>query len=245
MQPITPAVGGGRLRLLGLYHNLGPRIETTYVGTYDWPGEHYREKQLSASLLEIDVPLSAEHFRVDANWRDYAGGATVIDAAFPILGRLSTQFLSRARTTVRGADIVVFAHPWVYPLLAGDVDRSRQLLVYDSQNAEALLKAELLGEAPFNAELAKSVAMAECFLVRAADLVLGCSAADIDFFPKLLSCHRGPLRCRAERCIRRRDPSADGIRSDPAEDRVRACRHRGDVPGQRLRPQPRGSALHS
>ena len=29
MQPITPAVGGGRMRLLGLYHALGTGFETT------------------------------------------------------------------------------------------------------------------------------------------------------------------------------------------------------------------------
>ena len=36
MQPISPPVGGGRLRLLGLYHALGANLPATYVGTYDW-----------------------------------------------------------------------------------------------------------------------------------------------------------------------------------------------------------------
>jgi glycosyltransferase involved in cell wall biosynthesis len=182
MQPITPAVGGGRLRLLGLYHNLGPGFRTTYVGSYDWPGERFRECRLTDSLTEIDEPLSREHFAVDADWRAHAGGATVTDVAFPILGRLSDAFLGRARSALRGADIVIFSHPWTYPHLADDVDRRTQFLVYDSQNAEALLKSELLGGAPFNAELAKCAAMAECFLVRAADLVIGCSTEDIAFF---------------------------------------------------------------
>ena len=39
MQPIDPPVGGGRLRLLGLYHALGADLRATYVGTYDWPGQ--------------------------------------------------------------------------------------------------------------------------------------------------------------------------------------------------------------
>ena len=42
MQPIDPPVGGGRLRLLGLYHALGAGVQTTYVGTYDWPGMPHR-----------------------------------------------------------------------------------------------------------------------------------------------------------------------------------------------------------
>ena len=182
MQPITPAVGGGRLRLLGLYHALGTGFETTYVGTYDWPGERARERQLSRSLREIDIPLSSEHFREDARWRDYAGGATIIDSAFPILGRLSNEFLQRARAAVIAADIVVFSHPWLHPLLAADIDATRQLVVYDAQNVEALLRLDILGSTAFGREIATGVTMAEAFLCRAADLVIGCSAADVSFF---------------------------------------------------------------
>ena len=43
MQPIDPPIGGGRLRLLGLYHGLGADMPSKYIGTYDWPGEKYRE----------------------------------------------------------------------------------------------------------------------------------------------------------------------------------------------------------
>ena len=182
MQPITPAAGGGRLRLLGLYHALGPEFETTYVGTFDWPGEQRRELRLTDTLTEIEVPLSAEHFRRDAQWRDFAGGATVIDTAFPILGRLSRDFLDRARTAIAGADVVVFSHPWVHPLLIDAVDRRRQLLVYDSQNVEALLRYDILGDSPFGREIAKGVAMSETFLAREADVVVGCSAEDLSFY---------------------------------------------------------------
>ncbi len=182
MQPIMPAVGGGRLRLLGLYHALGPQFETTYVGTYDWPGERRRELRINDSLTEIDVPLSDEHFRRDAQWRDLAGGASIIDTAFPILGRLSQAFLDRARAAIADADAVVFAHPWVHPLVADAVDRGRQLVVYDSQNVEALLRYEILGDTPFGREIARSVAMTESFLARDADVVVGCSTDDISFY---------------------------------------------------------------
>jgi hypothetical protein len=182
MQPITPAIGGGRLRLLGLYHALGPGFDTTYVGTYDWPGERARERRLSESLVEIDIPLSSAHFREDAKWRDLAGGATIIDASFPILGRHSVEFLERARAAVSAADIVVFSHPWLHPLLAADIDATRQLVVYDAQNVEALLRLDILGTNAFGREIATGVTMAEAFLCRAADLVIGCSVGDVGFF---------------------------------------------------------------
>jgi hypothetical protein len=41
MQPIDPPIGGGRLRLLGLYHGMGEYLPTTYIGSYDWPGENH------------------------------------------------------------------------------------------------------------------------------------------------------------------------------------------------------------
>ena len=79
MQPIDPPIGGGRLRLLGLYHNLGANIDCTYVGTYDWPGENYRSHTRSQTLREIDVPLSNEHHDVAAELGGRAGGKVVID----------------------------------------------------------------------------------------------------------------------------------------------------------------------
>ena len=70
-------LGGGRLRLLGLYHALGPRVKTLYVGTYDWPGPGYRRQMLSSSLEELLIPLSAEHF-AEARARSSAVGDRVL-----------------------------------------------------------------------------------------------------------------------------------------------------------------------
>jgi len=64
MQPIDPPVGGGRLRLLGLYHGLGDAWDATYIGTFDWPGPGPRKLRLSSSLEEINMPLSELHFNM-------------------------------------------------------------------------------------------------------------------------------------------------------------------------------------
>lgn len=186
MQPITPAVGGGRLRLLGLYHALGPRIETTYVGSYDWPGEKLRELRLSDSFAEIDVPLADQHFRCEAQWRAFADSTTIIDVAFPLLGRLSAAYVARALSVAATADVVVFSHPWVHPLIADSLDAQRQTIVYDSHNAEALLRCEQLESTPFRREIAKAVTMTELFLARDADIVVGCSSEDLDFYREFL-----------------------------------------------------------
>ena len=68
MQPIAPAVGGGRLRLLGLYHALG--VPTTYVGTYDWPGPGHRDHQKEGRNPETrhGMPIPVPRFCLQAGF---------------------------------------------------------------------------------------------------------------------------------------------------------------------------------
>jgi len=212
MQPIEPAVGGGRLRLLGLYHGLGPAFDTHYVGTFDWPGEQRRELKLSETLTETDVPLSTSHFAEDARWRQWAGGMNVIDTAFPILGRLSLDYVEAACEAVSATDVVIISHPWVYPLVEGAIDRQRQLLVYDAHNVESVLRWNLLGDRPFNREIAKGVVVNESLLARESDLVVVCADTDKAFFQNAFGVpeerlHVAPNGVFAER-IHAADPAA-------------------------------------
>jgi glycosyltransferase involved in cell wall biosynthesis/2-polyprenyl-3-methyl-5-hydroxy-6-metoxy-1,4-benzoquinol methylase len=185
MQPIDPPIGGGRLRLLGLYHGMGEYLPTTYIGSYDWPGENYRHHRLSKTLEEIDIPLSDQHFYECAEWQSRLGGKTIIDSCFNLLGHHSSQFVETARSKVAESDIVIFSHPWVYPLVK-DLLRSRpQLVVYDSQNVEGLLRTSLLDDGNFGTEIAKNVVRIEYELCQNCDLILACSHEDRELFHKL------------------------------------------------------------
>ena len=185
MQPISPPVGGGRLRLLGLYHALGSNIPTTYFGTYDWPGEPYRRHLLSPSLEEITVPLSDAHFAEARAWQARVGGRTVIDTSFPQLAHLSPDYAQAVRQAVPLADVVIFSHPWVFPLVRDLLDRDRQLVIYDSHNVEGYLRATLLDDGAFGSSIVREVVRLECELCRCSDLVLVCSHEDLDHFARL------------------------------------------------------------
>jgi glycosyltransferase involved in cell wall biosynthesis/GT2 family glycosyltransferase len=185
MQPIHPACGGGRLRLLGLYHALGAHLPTTYLGTYDWPGPGYRDHQLTATLREIDVPLSHRHFQMADDWRHLAGGKTVIDVSFPLLAHHSPEFVKAARDSVRDADIVVFSHPWVYPLIGDALGRRDPVVIYDAHNVESVLRYRLLADSEIGLRIVRNGTAAERDLCRRADLVLTCSHDDRDLFHRL------------------------------------------------------------
>lgn len=185
MQPIGPPVGGGRLRLLGLYHGLGADLPTTYVGTYDWPGEKFRKHKLSDTLEEVDIPLSKEHFAEAEKWRAQAGGRTIIDTSFHQLAHLSPQFVEYAKSEASKADIVIFSHPWVYPLVKDILRQNEQLIVYDSHNMEGLLRTTLLDDGAFGSEIVKEAVKAEYELCRASDIILACSHEDRELFNHL------------------------------------------------------------
>jgi glycosyltransferase involved in cell wall biosynthesis len=193
MQPITPAVGGGRLRLLGLYHALGSDIECTYVGSYDWPGEAYRDQQVAPGLREIVVPLSAAHHHAAAMLSQQLDGRTVIDTAFAGQAMLSPEFLRVAREHIAEADVVIFSHPWCFPPLEDSL-RPDQLVVYESHNVEALLRYELLGDLTAAKGLLEQVAFTERAAVSRADLVLACSEEDVDLFQRIFNTDPVKLR---------------------------------------------------
>ncbi|NSW92675.1 MAG: glycosyltransferase [Firmicutes bacterium] len=185
MQPIDPPTGGGRIRLLGLYHGLGERFPTTYIGTYDWPGPSKRQHKLSATLEEIDIPLSKAHFEVSEKWKYFFGGRTVIDTAFPLMAHLSPEFIEGAKSFIKKSDIVIFSHPWVYPLVRETIDLSKQLIVYDSHNFEGMLRTELLDDGGFGTEIAKHVVTTEYELSHRADIILACSKEDCQYFNQI------------------------------------------------------------
>ena len=185
MQPIDPPLGGGRLRLLGLYHNLGQNFKTAYVGTYDWPGEQYRRHFLSETLEEIDIPLSQEHHDAARLLSEKTGGKSVIDIAFGKLGHLSPEYVAEAKRAVRESDIVIFSHPWAYSLVEEEISPT-QYVVYDSHNVEGYLRAQLLDQGKtVEKELLRYVVEEEHSLGVRADLIFTCSHEDSQRFHRL------------------------------------------------------------
>lgn len=194
MQPIIPAIGGGRLRLLGLYHALGADIRARYVGTYDWPGERFRRHLITQTLEEIDVPLSSAHHKAAIEAKANAGGKTVIDLLFSQQAHLSPEYLAETFDAIKWADVVVFSHPWVSPLVKDELLEGKTIL-YDSHNVEAALRAKLLDlSSQFEKNILDEVVRAERSAGRRADLILTCSREDMNDFVERYGWDRNRIR---------------------------------------------------
>jgi glycosyltransferase involved in cell wall biosynthesis len=184
MQPIEPAVGGGRIRLKGLYHNLGTKFNCRYVGTYDWRGESFRRINHSESLEEITVPLSAEHFAANDVLIKKCNDKNVIDLMFSKCVHLSQDYVKHVLDAIKWSDVVIFSHPWVYPFFEEFIPEEK-ILIYDSHNVEGVLRAHFFDKTR-GAELdvMREVVSAENSLLESSDYILACSEEDKQLFAK-------------------------------------------------------------
>jgi glycosyltransferase involved in cell wall biosynthesis/GT2 family glycosyltransferase len=98
---------------------------------------------------------------------------------------LSPDYVDAARHAAAGADVVVFSHPWIYPLVRQVLEPARQLIVYDAHNMEALLRMELLDDAGAGTEIVRDVIRVEFELSHVAHLLLACSHEDRAAFNRL------------------------------------------------------------
>lgn len=168
-------MGGGRIRLKGLYHDLG--LPAIYLGSFDWPGERSRKIKIGPTLTEIDIPLGEKHFKACSKLLSHK--RTIVDTTFPRFARHSSQYCQKARSMVQEADIVVFSHPWVFPVVRKLLDRENQLIVYDAQNVEGYLRYQLLNDngGP-GTRIVREVIEMEGDLLHLAHLILACSRED-------------------------------------------------------------------
>jgi len=180
-QPIEPPVGGGRVRLFGLYSNLPPDLDPVYVGTYDWPGPGYRSVLHGGRLHEITVPQSEAHFRAHESLRAVDPNLTM-DVTFPLLSFLSGGFADRVAHEAQSADVIVLSHPWVFPIVSRLPGLGDKPLVYDSQNVEGRLRASLLGKEGLAGGVAEMVESLERELCLRAAAIFACSTEDARSF---------------------------------------------------------------
>ena len=195
MQPITPQLGGGRIRLAGLYHNMPKDLKVTYIGSYDWQGERAKDNMIYENLREICIPLSAEHFKENEKLTKKSE-FNAIDMMFNQFGFLSNDYLEVVKTHIYKSDIIIFSHPWVYPLVKNIIDQKEQTVIYDAHNHEGLLRYELYQsfDNPTAKMIMKNVVTIEYELSKVSDLILTCSVEDSNYFAEIYSLPKDKIK---------------------------------------------------
>ena len=194
IQPIFPAIGGSRVRILGLYGNFDPKyFNVTYVGTYDWPDKSLLASQITPSLRQFIIPLNPSHFSFYDNLKQQIG-KPCFDVTFPELGYLSTDFINKCIEQSNNADIVVFSHPWLFYLIKSHVDFNSKLVIYDAHNHEGLLRYQIFGDKTKNSKIiCSNVIKIEYDCCLNSDLILTCSNEDANHFHHLYNIQKDKI----------------------------------------------------
>jgi len=181
LHQIDPPDGGARLRLLGLYGNLGDDLDVTYVGSYQNPDSPPRKIKIREHLKEIDIPLGNEYWEKHSILSSHANN-WCWDAAFPLYGNLSKKYVDTVKKHIKKSDIAVISSPWIFNHVYQSL-QEHQLIVYDSQNFEGLLNLKLYGEEnDITRAIVREVVRSEYELCHMADCIITCLQDDSDKF---------------------------------------------------------------
>lgn len=172
--PVSPARGGGQMRVLGLYGALARLgVEVDVVALVD-RHEPRRTRELAPGLRETRVPKTAAHNAAEARLVERAG-LPMTDIGLALHHELTPGYGDAVAALADGAAAVVACHPFAGPVLAARADAP---LVYEAQDVELDLKTTMLAGAGDSADLLATVEEAERRCCRAAAQVLVCAPED-------------------------------------------------------------------
>ncbi|MCH8333964.1 glycosyltransferase family 4 protein, partial [Candidatus Sumerlaeota bacterium] len=169
-------------RILALYLHLPEDFTTTYVATFDYPGPAFRDQQLTPNFREILTPLTVQHFKIHGLLSRLTRDQATLDVTMPLLGGLTPRYRRLMEEHVPEADLLICAHPWMFPFLPSEPRLPR---IYDSQNCEAAVKGPLLDRTLTGRYLASRVRKTERRAALGSRLILACSDEDAQAFQEL------------------------------------------------------------
>ena len=112
--------------------------------------------------------------------------------------RLSPEFVQALHKSVEQSDVVVFTHPWVYPLAKNLL--KDKLVIYDAHNFEYGLRSRLLSSSFAGRQLAANVKRVEGELARRSNDVWVCSWEDADAMAQAYGIPRERFHLVSELC---------------------------------------------
>ena len=173
--PIWPPIGGGALRCLHLSRGLS-QVADVRVVCFGAGGAR-GVRMISPGLSQHIVARTPMHHQMEAAL-GMGVKIPVTDITDGVLFDQSPEFVVACREALAEADAVILEHPY---LLRAALQCAPDLpIIYDAQNAEYVMKADLLDAGPAGDRLRRLARELEQQAVRRATLVTACTDADID-----------------------------------------------------------------
>lgn len=213
--PVWPAQSGGQQAVLGLAAELAAH----------WPVELVWTERKTARSMAVEVAgrrLQATAVpnrwlqRQAGRWLRRPLGRVDTEVASLLLCAGNRALLRHLRGALQDGDVLLLAHPWLWPAVQRLRRERRVRLVFDAHNIEHEMKRQVLADTPLARRVIERVRQAEAQLVQHSDLVLACTRRDADALAALA----GPGGLDAARLL----VGSKGIAPSAAADAMAAAR---------------------
>lgn len=174
--PIYPPRGGGQSRIYNLYREWARYFDITIVSLTGFNEEPFTG-EISPGLVEIRVPKSAEHQKIEEELSRTVDWVPVTDIVAPKGVHATPEYISCLEKACRDASVVVASHPFFVEILRSLAPQVP--LWFEAHNVEYALKQNLLPKTNAAKELLDLVHSSESMAWLEAEVVYACSERDL------------------------------------------------------------------
>ena len=175
--PVSPATGGGEVRILELLIELGRQFDVVLLCLTR--EARHTERGLATHVREIRIPKTPQHRDAEIHAaRD--GVVSINDVLAAEFCNANVDLVAAIRRFASSAAAVIFEHPYLAPVM--EFLPVGKPVVYSALNVERRLKADLLRERRDYAHRLHQVDQLERRMLERADVVVCVSDSDRDDF---------------------------------------------------------------
>lgn len=133
-----PPRGGGQQRLYNIYSRLAKKYDVTICSIIE-SNKTFQTLSLDNGLKQICIPQSIEH--AQCQWTEEKKlKRNLYDCCMIDFVEKSPQYTTEVRKMMNVSDIIIFSHPYLFPLAKYIGDHSK--VIYEAHNVEFLLKSD-------------------------------------------------------------------------------------------------------
>jgi len=131
-----PPRGGGQQRLYNIYSRLAKKFDVKICSIIE-SNKSYENLLLKNGLQQICVPQSLDHAQLQCN-EEKKLGKNLYDCCMIDFIEKSPQYVDEVKKLMVDSDIIVFSHPYIFPLANYINEHSK--VIYDAIDVEYLQK---------------------------------------------------------------------------------------------------------